>query len=216
MLARHPQHDLQTQLVCTYKKHNTFFLHGTNKPTGSVPAPPPYSPPRSNRTSTVNDDAASLAYSPAARSPPNNQYRSSPEPNSHTFLPPPPPNQTPPNGRNRSASHDRPQALYNVSTVTRRTAPEVLRLSHDGTTEQQVLPRRPAPIITDTASLLANNDFPQSIDVRPPAGRRAISTGDISTGSSQSRASSRSRWEPGMVSARCFLINLSTHRLDFP
>lgn len=166
-----------------------------------VPAPPPYSPPRSNRASMIFADDPASGLSPASRSPANihssnsNGYRASPEPTSNPIFPPPP------GGRNRSGSNDRPPALFNLSAFSRRTPPEALRLSPE-LNRDHAPPntRRPVPIITDAPLPQVNNDQSQFVDARPPASRRAASTGAISSTSSQSqsRASSRSRWEPGM------------------
>jgi hypothetical protein len=68
-----------------------FATHRQQDPDVIVPAPPPYSPPRSNRTSMILPDDGSSSMSPAARVSPANVYRASPEPSSAPVFPPPPP-----------------------------------------------------------------------------------------------------------------------------
>ncbi|KUJ21801.1 uncharacterized protein LY89DRAFT_384646 [Mollisia scopiformis] len=160
----------------------------------TAPPPPPYSPPRSNRTS-MNEEPLS-GVSPASRISPANQYRSSPEPTSNPVFPPPPPSSS----RARAGSSDRPPSLFhNISSFARRTTAEPPRepprvspeISRDNG------PRRPMPISIEAPS--SESEGSQHAETRPPASRRAASTGAISTpSSSRSCGSSTNRWEPGM------------------
>ncbi len=54
-----------------------------------TPAPPPYYPPRSQRTSLIIADDPASGVSPATRVSPAQLYRSSPEPASNPIFPPP-------------------------------------------------------------------------------------------------------------------------------
>ncbi|KAI9744767.1 MAG: hypothetical protein M1818_001692 [Claussenomyces sp. TS43310] len=152
--------------------------------------PPPYSPPRSNRPvgASLQETASVISQahliSPAVPRP-------SPEASSAPVFPPPPP------GGRRGASRDRPQTLFNLG-FSRRAAPlDTARLSPDINREHSTPSRRVAltPISVESTrvdELLAH-------DTRPPASKRAASTGAIGTpSSSRSRSSSTARWEPGM------------------
>ncbi|TVY21022.1 hypothetical protein LARI1_G002221 [Lachnellula arida] len=174
--------------------------HFPSRPEPEVaPAPPPYSPPRSQHTSTISNDEPASGTSPATRVSPANVYRSSPEPGSTHAFPPPPPA-----SRNRAGSNDRPRTLFGISAFTRQPAPEAPRIPIESIRDQapnsRVTEHRPIPIVAESPSP------PQSVeelispdDSRPPASRRAVSTGAINTPpSSRSRGSSSSRWEPGM------------------
>ncbi|PMD46311.1 hypothetical protein L207DRAFT_523720 [Hyaloscypha variabilis F] len=155
-----------------------------------TPAPPPYSPPRSQRISLNSNDE--ILTSPAARLSPANLYRSSPEPISNPTFPPPP------SSRTRAGSNDRPPAIFNISTFSRRTGHDPPRLSPEATRENAPAVRRPVPISVEAPSS-SEEDQLSNVDSRPPASRRAASTGAISTpSSSRSRGSSTTRWEPGM------------------
>ncbi|PQE16920.1 lifeguard 2 protein [Rutstroemia sp. NJR-2017a BBW] len=79
-----------------------------------VPAPPPYSPPRSNRPAGASDEPA-IAVSSTPQ-----VYRSSPDttPTPHTPAPSTPhPNYPPPpgSGRSRAGSSDRPHGIFSFS-----------------------------------------------------------------------------------------------------
>ncbi|RDL39586.1 Uncharacterized protein BP5553_03926 [Venustampulla echinocandica] len=153
----------------------------------AVPAPPPYSPPRSQRTSTISNEDPAAGVSPATRVSPVNIYRSSPEPGSTHAFPPPPPTRT------RAGSSDRPPNLFSgISAFTRRPGPEVQRASPEINAAPQFTEHRPVPIVTESLYSEVGQ-----VNSRPPASRRAASAGATSTPSS-SRGSSSSRWEPGM------------------
>ncbi|CZR57044.1 uncharacterized protein PAC_06933 [Phialocephala subalpina] len=155
-----------------------------------VPAPPPYSPPRSNRTSLIASENDPLSgISPATRVAPANLYRSSPEPASNPVFPPPPP----PISRTRAGSSDRPPSLF--ASFARRPAPDPPRVAPEINRDNAL--RRPVPISVEAPS--SEEEGSQQANSRPPASRRAASTGAISTpSSSRSRGSSSTRWEPGM------------------
>jgi hypothetical protein len=159
-----------------------------------TPAPPPYSPPRSQRASMISNEEVLSGISPATRVSPANQYRSSPEPVSNPTFPPPPPQRT------RAGSNDRPPSIFNISTFPRRTAQEPARLSPQPSRENLPPPAVRWPIPTSIeAPSSSEEDQPSNAGSRPPASRRAASTGAISTpSSSRSRGSSTTRWEPGM------------------
>ncbi|TVY68702.1 hypothetical protein LSUE1_G007236, partial [Lachnellula suecica] len=165
-----------------------------------IHAPPPYSPPRSQRTSTISNEDPASGISPAPRHSPANVYRSSPEPGSSHAFPPPPP----PTSRNRAASNDRPRTLFGISAFSRSPAPEVRRISpeisRDHAPASRLTEHRPIPILTESPTPPQSVDQQNEvIDSTPPASRRAASTGAISTpSSSRSRGSSSSRWAPGM------------------
>ncbi|KAH8668078.1 hypothetical protein BGZ60DRAFT_487535 [Tricladium varicosporioides] len=160
-----------------------------------VPAPPPYSPPRSQRTSTISNEEPLSGISPATRVSPAQFSRASPQPGaSHAFPPPPPPN-----ARNRAASSDRPPSLFGISAFTRRPAAEPQRASPEIGSNSRFVEHRPIPIVTEAPPPPQEDVNAQFMNSRPPASRRAASTGALSTpSSSRSRNSSSSRWEPGM------------------
>jgi hypothetical protein len=125
--------------------------------------------------------------SPAHRASPAQVHRPSPEPASAPIFPPPP------GTRTRALSRDRPQPLFNIGALARRAAgPDPQRVSPGATRDG----RRPLPINLEPSGQLEEvYDAP----VRPPAARRAVSAGAISTGSAiHSRSTSTTRWEPGM------------------
>ncbi|CZT51998.1 uncharacterized protein RSE6_13231 [Rhynchosporium secalis] len=159
------------------------------------PPPPPYSPPRSQRTSMIIGEEPSSGISPATRLSPANQYRSSPEASSNTAFPPPP------HTRQRAGSSDRTPHLFNVSSFSRRSAQpaqqEAPRFTPEVNRDHGLSSRRPVPISIEAPS--SEEEISLLEDSRPPASRRAVSTGAISTpSSSRSRGSSTSRWAPGM------------------
>ncbi|KAE8451528.1 hypothetical protein EG329_003601 [Mollisiaceae sp. DMI_Dod_QoI] len=170
----------------------THYSTGRPPDTETGPAPPPYSPPRSNRTSMIAAEEPSSGISPATRVSPANLYRSSPEPSSNPVFPPPPP----PNSRARAGSSDRPPSIFtNIASFARRPAPEPPRVSPE--IQRDSVPRRPVPISIEAPS--SEEEGSVQAGTRPPASRRAASTGAISTpSSSRSRGSSTTRWEPGM------------------
>lgn len=164
-----------------------------------VPAPPPYSPPRSNGpTSSFSPDANSTV-SPMTRSSPD-AYRPSPEPPAASF--PPPPGGA--GGRQRSRDRAQP-LLSHLGNVFHRKpsgpssdAPESAqsRSSIDFHREHGMTARRPPPL---TIEPIQPEQFPNLVVERPPSSRRAASASAIVTPTgSRSRNSSTSRWEPGM------------------
>ncbi|KAK6581486.1 hypothetical protein PZA11_006177 [Diplocarpon coronariae] len=155
------------------------------------PPPPPYSPPRPQGISMIASEEPPSSISAASRLSPAHQYRSSPEPASNPTFPPPP------NTRARAASNERASSLFNVSLLSRRTAPDIPRLSPEIDTDRASDPRRPGPVSLDAP--WPGEEGSQLIESLPPAARRAVSTGAISTPtSSSSHGSSMSRWAPGM------------------
>ncbi|PSS13243.1 hypothetical protein M430DRAFT_21152 [Amorphotheca resinae ATCC 22711] len=178
-------------------------------PEAVSPAPPPYSPPRSQRPAPT-DEPSGVIPSPAARASPanvyrsspeassnavfapTNMYRSSPEPPSNAVFHPPPPPPT-------RLRQNRPQSIhfYSASSFNGRPAPDSPLLVSELNREYVPNSMRPQAVsleaqqYEDTRSMDAGS--------RPPASRRAVSTGAIDTpSSSRSRGSSTSRWEPGM------------------
>ena len=127
--------------------------------------------------------------SPAHRASPSVMHRPSPEPQSVPVFAPPP------GSRSRAMSRDRPQPLFNLGALTRRIAgPDPARVSPPANRDQAAVHRRPAAINIEPAR--QRPEFDEAL-VRPPASRRAASTGAIGT-PSHSRSHSTVRWEPGM------------------
>ena len=176
-----------------------LFCDSANKDIVVTPAPPPYSPPRSQQPATVQADNSNTGISPATRASPVTFYRSSPEPSANASFPTPPP----PPIRPRPGT-ERPQSIYIAPQFARRPDPPLLSppllspplLSPELHREftPGLRPHPPAP-----ESLHPSEYQVYPAESRPPASRRAASAGAISTpSSSRSRASSTSRWEPGM------------------
>ncbi|PBP27837.1 hypothetical protein BUE80_DR001156 [Diplocarpon rosae] len=155
------------------------------------PPPPPYSPPRPQRTITITSEEPPSGNATANRISPSQHYQSSPEPASNPTFPPPP------NIRARAGSNERASSLLNISSFSRRTAQDVPALVPEINRDHAPNPRRPVPVSLEPPLSEAENS--QLIESLPPASRRAVSTGAISTlSSSSSHGSSTSRWAPGM------------------
>ncbi|KAL0934253.1 uncharacterized protein CTRU02_211051 [Colletotrichum truncatum] len=148
--------------------------------------PPPYSPPRSQRPQSGMFESPPTANTSAARIPPTNIHRPSPEPVANTSFPPPP-------GTNgRTSSRERRFGLHSL----RRS-----REHHDSSPPDPVPPvpiSRPGPLqIQIPHPLPQRNDSGSSQG--PPGARRAASASAIETPTSaRSRSASQTRWEPGM------------------
>ncbi|RDW94601.1 hypothetical protein BP5796_00364 [Coleophoma crateriformis] len=174
-------------------QHSSHFrTQSTYDPEVVVPGPPPYSPPRSNRTSlnAAEESSSASAAPPGSRGELSlgNVHDPSSEP---VFAPPP-------NSR-RTASTDRPRNLLNLSPFSRRAAPEIPHLAIN--IGREIVTRRPPPLTLQSTEPVGTNidDDVLLEGSRPPAARRAVSAGATSTpSSSRSRGSSSSRWEPGM------------------
>ncbi|QSZ30744.1 hypothetical protein DSL72_000302 [Monilinia vaccinii-corymbosi] len=156
-----------------------------------IPAPPPYSPPRSNRPAGASDEPMSSASAPPQA------YMSSPE-IPHTPAPsaPHPNYPPPPGGRSRAGSNDRPHGIFGFA---RRSTnhPEAPRMSPASNRE----PIPPVPPIVRRAveSTRPEPMEPVPVNVLPPGSRRAASTGAINSASpAHSRDPSTTRWQPGM------------------
>ncbi|KAK0124256.1 hypothetical protein ONS95_009229 [Cadophora gregata] len=175
----------------------------------------------------IMNEEPSSGISPASRLSPSNQYRSSPEPTSNPTFPPPP------NTRQRAGSSDRTPHLFSISSFSRRPAQpaqpaqqEAPRPSPEINRDHASGSRRPVPISIEAPS--SEEEGSIQAESRPPASRRAASTGAISTpSSSRSRGSSTSRWEPGMplpppppgpppLSSRSQSMSRSTDRVVSP
>ncbi|KAI9649043.1 hypothetical protein NHQ30_001610 [Ciborinia camelliae] len=161
---------------------------------GVIPAPPPYSPPRSNRPAGGSDEPMSSASAPPQA------YRSSPEtphtPHTPAASTPHPNYPPPPGGRSRAGSNDRPHSIFGFS---RRSAnyPETPRMSPASNRE----PIPPVPPIPRRAVEPTHPEpvEPVPVNVLPPGSRRAASTGAINSATpAHSRDSSTTRWQPGM------------------
>ena len=128
----------------------------------------------------IMNEEPSSGISPASRLSPSNQYRSSPEPTSNPTFPPPP------NTRQRAGSSDRTPHLFNISSFSRRPAQpaqqEAPRLSPEINRDHASGSRRPVPISIEAPS--SEEEGSIIAESRPPASRRAASTGAISTPSS--------------------------------
>ncbi|RFU31277.1 hypothetical protein B7463_g5042, partial [Scytalidium lignicola] len=166
-------------------------------PDVTIPAPPPYSPPRSQqqRVATMAAEDPASAISPATRAPPMNAYRPSPEISATPIFPPPPGG-----ARARAGSAER-QPFFNLSPFSRRSnAPEAPPPALEASREHVSHFRRSMVIRTDAPTPPPSDDDPSMfVDPAPPAARRCASAGAIGTPtSSRSRGSSVSRWEPGM------------------
>ncbi|WQF86180.1 hypothetical protein CDEST_11194 [Colletotrichum destructivum] len=153
---------------------------------GSPLPPPPYSPPRSQRPPSGSFESSPAANTSAARIPPTNLHRPSPEPCTNTSFPPPP-------GVNgRAGSRER---RFGFSSLRRSR-------EHHETSPPEPMPptslSRPAPLqIQIPQQMLHRNDSESSQG--PPAARRAASASAIETPTSaRSRSASQTRWEPGM------------------
>ncbi|KAH8812042.1 hypothetical protein F5884DRAFT_300537 [Xylogone sp. PMI_703] len=166
-------------------------------PDVTIPAPPPYSPPRSQRA--ASEDPTS-AISPATRAPMVTAYRPAPEVNATPIFPPPPGN-----SRGRAGSTER-QPFFSLSPFSRRSnAPETPQQPPqqppvEASRDHAANYRRSMIIQTNTPTPPPSDDdrsaFPEPV---PPAARRAASAGAIGTPTSaRSRGSSVTRWEPGM------------------
>ncbi|KAK2627292.1 hypothetical protein QTJ16_003258 [Diplocarpon rosae] len=182
--------------------------------------PPPYSPPRPQRTLTRTSEEPPAGDSTASRLSPAQQYQSSPEPASNPTFP------LPPNTRARAGSNDRASSLLNISSFSRRITQDVPGLASEIRRDHAPNPRRPVPIALEPP--LSEAEGSQLIESLPPASRRAVSTGAISTPSSSSSHSlSTSRWAPGMplpppppgpppASSRSQSMSRSTDRIVSP
>ncbi|THV51998.1 hypothetical protein BGAL_0092g00110 [Botrytis galanthina] len=156
-----------------------------------IPAPPPYSPPRSNRPAGGSDESMS--------SPPQ-AYRSSPDiPHTpHTPAPstPHPNYPPPPGGRSRAGSNDRPHGIFGFSRRQVNHS-ENARMSPANREPIPPVPAIPRRVVEQTRQELAE---PVPINILPPGSRRAASTGAISSASpAHSRDPSTTRWQPGML-----------------
>ncbi|KAM0136017.1 hypothetical protein ACHAO1_004846 [Botrytis cinerea] len=167
-----------------------YSARPSHDPDVVIPAPPPYSPPRSNRPAGGSDEPMS--------SPPQ-AYRSSPDiPHTpHTPAPstPHPNYPPPPGGRSRAGSNDRPHGIFGFS---RRPAnhSENPRMSPANREPIPPVPPIPRRVVEQTRQELAE---PVPVNVLPPGSRRAASTGAISSASpAHSRDPSTTRWQPGM------------------
>ncbi|APA08014.1 hypothetical protein sscle_03g027840 [Sclerotinia sclerotiorum 1980 UF-70] len=171
-----------------------FSARPSHDPDVVIPAPPPYSPPRSNRPTGGSDEPMSSASAPPQA------YRSSPEaPHTpHTAAPstPHPNYPPPPGGRSRAGSNDRP---LGVLAFSRRSVnhPENPRMSPASN-------REPIPPVPPIPRRAVEQTRPETVDpvpvnILPPGSRRAASTGAISSASpAHSRDPSTTRWQPGM------------------
>ncbi|WYZ35585.1 hypothetical protein EsH8_X_000232 [Colletotrichum jinshuiense] len=153
---------------------------------GSPLPPPPYSPPRSQRPPSGIFETPPAANTSAARIPPTNLHRPSPEPSSNTSFPPPP------GSNGRGGSRERRFGLPSL----RRS-----REHHDSSPPEPMPPislSRPTPLqIQIPHAMPLRNDSASSQG--PPAARRAASASAIETPTSaRSRSASQTRWEPGM------------------
>ncbi|KAH8600422.1 hypothetical protein B0O99DRAFT_649222 [Bisporella sp. PMI_857] len=159
-----------------------------------VPAPPPYSPPRSQFPGPRPDE--SNAMSPATRVSP--VYRNSPEPASNpVFHTPPPPPQRPWQG----GPSERPQSLYNTpSSISRGSSDVPVPYLSPETVRNYTTPQLPPQTPVLSPEPLHAGEYHSLVsDSRPPAARRAVSASAVSTpSSSRTRSESTSGWAPGM------------------
>ncbi|KAG9247267.1 hypothetical protein BJ878DRAFT_205444 [Calycina marina] len=155
------------------------------------PAPPPYSPPRSQQPVSHADETYS-GGSPATRISPSQAYRSSPEPSSSAAFHTPPPSLHRPQ---QGILPERPQTLYNNTVFSRRHGSEI-PVPHLFPDIDQSHTPQPLNFVPDS---LHQTEYGYDADSRPPASRRAVSAGAINTPSMpRSRGSSVSRWAPGL------------------
>ncbi|KAK2012306.1 hypothetical protein LZ32DRAFT_678409 [Colletotrichum eremochloae] len=165
--------------------------HGPERPhqfpeQGSPLPPPPYSPPRSQRPPSGIFESSPAANTSAARIPPTNLHRPSPEPPTNTTFPPPP-------GVNgRGGSRER---RFGFPSLRRS------REHHDSSPPEPMPPislSRPAPLQIQIPHPIPHRNDSSSSQV-PPAARRAASASAVETPTSaRSRSASQTRWEPGM------------------
>ncbi|CAJ2505591.1 Uu.00g129850.m01.CDS01 [Anthostomella pinea] len=152
-------------------------------------APPPYSPPRSQRPSSIVYETPPANIS-AARVPASSIHRPSPDPQNNQSFPPPP--GTPGRGPSR-------ERRFGLPSLTRRRERDQ--------TESTVLPDAHPPLprarpqtlmihVPPQAPEISNADIP----IIPPTARRAVSASAIETPTSaRSRSITQSRWGTGMA-----------------
>ncbi|KAI1324685.1 hypothetical protein F5Y16DRAFT_402097 [Xylariaceae sp. FL0255] len=154
------------------------------------PAPPPYSPPRSNRPAAASYETPPANIS-AARAPASHIQRPSPEPAAvHNFPPPP---------GERRTSRERRFGLHALTRRRDRDHAEPVPITNPDARSLQSTPPIPRP-----QTLMINIPPPgesglDAIPVLPPNSRRAASASAIETPvSARSRSASQSQWDPAM------------------
>ncbi|EEY22067.1 conserved hypothetical protein [Verticillium alfalfae VaMs.102] len=155
----------------------------------SPPPPPPYSPPWNQRPVSSVFESSPAANTSAARVPPSNVHRPSPEPVANTSFPPPP------GANGRGGSRER---RFGLSSLRRH------KEAHEQPSPPDPMPpisfSRPTP---PPINIPMGQPVPQRTasgsSQGPPGARRAVSTSAIETPTSaRSRSTSQTRWEPGM------------------
>ncbi|CRK21005.1 hypothetical protein BN1708_003371 [Verticillium longisporum] len=155
----------------------------------SPPPPPPYSPPWNQRPVSSVFESSPAANTSAARVPPSNVHRPSPEPVANTSFPPPP------GANGRGGSRER---RFGLSSLRRH------KEAHEQPSPPDPMPPisfsrpTPPPIHIPTGQPVPQRTASGSSQ-GPPGARRAVSTSAIETPTSaRSRSTSQTRWEPGM------------------
>ncbi|KAK1448867.1 hypothetical protein CMEL01_08182 [Colletotrichum melonis] len=155
---------------------------------GSPLPPPPYSPPRSQRPQSGFFESSPAANTSAARIPPTNVHRPSPEPSTNTSFPPPP------GAGGRTSSRERRFGFHSL-----RRSREPQESSPPEPMPPMPMPlSRPTPLQIQIPHPMPHHNDPNSSH-GPPGARRAASASAVETPTSaRSRSASQSRWEPGM------------------
>ncbi|PSS03411.1 hypothetical protein BD289DRAFT_359030 [Coniella lustricola] len=156
---------------------------------GSQLPPPPYSPPRGPRPTSMSFEGSHLANMSVARAPLAAVHRPSPEPTTNQSFPPPP--------NARGSSRER---RFGFPSLGRRREPDAIASPQSLTPSHQPSftpsPSRPHGLsihIPQTPSPMPSQN--PSSPSAPPSARRAVSTGAIDTPTSaRSRSASQSRW----------------------
>ncbi|KAK4245806.1 hypothetical protein C7999DRAFT_16023 [Corynascus novoguineensis] len=163
------------------------------EPQTSPLPPPPYSPPRSGRPTSMTFEQSQAANVSVARAPPPPVQRVATEPPVATTSFPPPPG-------TRGASRER---RFGLPSLGRRREVEQasppLDQPHNRSFSINMLsrgiPAHPGPLTVQIPQR-TDSDCPQNM---APAARRAVSTPAVSTPTSaRSRSSSQVRWDPSM------------------
>ncbi|KAI0142879.1 hypothetical protein GGR57DRAFT_485109 [Xylariaceae sp. FL1272] len=156
-------------------------------PVAGAAPPPPYSPPRSQRPAGTGYETPPANIS-AARAPPSNIHRPSPEPAAPQNFPPPP------GSNDRRGSRERRFGLH--SLTRRRERDHTENVTSPDARSIASIPRPQTLMISIPPAVdPADNPMP----VAPPSARRAASASAIETPvSARSRATSQTRWDPAM------------------
>ncbi|KAH6682356.1 hypothetical protein F5X68DRAFT_172361 [Plectosphaerella plurivora] len=148
------------------------------------PPPPPYSPPYQQRPVSIHMESSPSANTSAARMPPTNLHRPSPEPVGTASFPPPP---------GRGGSRER---RFGIPSL-RRHRDQDQSASPEPMPPFSIARHAPPPIQIPLAHPMPERGHP--VTPGAPGARRAVSAGALDTPvSARSRSGSQTRWEPGM------------------